>query len=732
MVPRWRSRRLPALALALAFPAFLASPAGAGLDDVLKVLGKFYEVNQYLWILGDKGAEKRLGGMLAQYFLATQKISRDRQLVGYVNSIFDRLVAAAPRSGFRYRIHVVDDGTVNAFALPGGTMFVHRGILDLAGSDDEVAAVLGHEIGHVVRRHSLQRFRRDAVAMALIHQLLKNSHEDKENLAKLAYLFTSTSFSRKNEDESDALGMQIALDAGFDPSGAPALWEKMQARYGSSGLAFLSSHPSHQARVANTRKWITSKGLTYQRPMTKSYDSRTRQLMNLVRNAGFETGSAGRPASWKVLEGEAAWLSWPVAPGNSGASALESGPPPGASLLLASDPVLATMFHTPRVLSGWFQAISGRPRVYLGVAYLDRAGKLLAYQWAGGEAVEVGPEWTELVSPPLDPKEFPKGTDRLEVRLYLGRLTGGRIRVDDVTLTPVETRELERRSLLAGGDFETDRNGDRIPDGDFQFTGATWDTAQAGRGFASVRLQGPASGAPSRSALTTPLLPVRRGRRFEVALLARAEPAPRKLRIHWIGYDRDGRRIEGGPPAKEIEIGEDWMRVSDALRIDPPPGTPEVAQVRIQAEAELATGHSVWLDAMTFAESEGTEGADDAAASAETRQAMQQARQDADTPLSGGEGREPAPEETGSEEPTPGASPEDPDAGSQVSDQDLYGDRPSPAPPAPTSGAPIDPDRKPSPRSRPTMAPPVVRPVPRAPGDPAPAPTPVATSGAPR
>lgn len=571
--------------------------------DFLKVLGKIFQADQALFMLGDRGAEKRLGYLIARFTLMTNRINRDPAINAWVNGVFERLKAAAPRSRYTYRIHVIDNPTINAFALPGGTIFIYRGMLDFVESDDELACVLGHEIAHAYRRHGLKRSQRNAGAQLLISKLFKNQ-EDMQVLGQVANLFTSMSFSRKNEDESDAIGMKIAMDAGYHPSGATTLWERMQTRFGSrKGLeAFLSSHPSHTARVANTRKWLAEHGQGYQRTRGKSYDSKENKLMDLAPNGGFEwQGSDGLPESWQVLEGEASWIRYPAPMTLSGRAAVEAEVPRGESLLLASGPVRTSTFRGPRVLSAHFHALSGAPTVYLGLEYLDRGNKPLSRVWHGARAHRLEPGRTELLrSPSISPEHFPRGAEKARILLYLGRLTGGQVLVDDVTLVP--GTELDRRiaALLPGGELEDDSNGDGIPDG-YEVEHGVRDDLDYAAGFASLRLEGAASGGPRTVRLTTPMVPIRVGRTYGFAFLGRSDQEGLTGRIHWLGYDRRRQAIQGAPPPGAFTSQEEWRVARDKLKIAPPPGM-DLAYVRLRIEADLAPGKHLWVDDLRLEE----------------------------------------------------------------------------------------------------------------------------------
>lgn len=591
------------------FLGLVASPATAGLSKVLDGIGALFQANQILWLLGDTGAEKRFGAILAKFFLMTNRINRDPEMNAWVNSIFDRLSAVAPRRGFKYRIHVIDDNTVNAFALPGGTIFIHKGMLDFADSDDEVACVLGHEIAHVARRHSLQRIRRDAALTMLIQKVFENQ-DDMQLVGQVATLITGMSFSRKNEDESDAVGMKIALDAGFEPAGATSLWEKMHARYGSDrGIAgWLSTHPAHESRVKNTRKWLADHKREFVRTTGKSYDSRAGGLTDLVVNGSFETGSGALPTGWTVSEGEAAWLAWPGKEATAGTRSVVGQPPVGKSLMLSSTPIRRALFTRPRVLRATVRTLAGRPTFYLGLAALDGAGKVLQTTWAAAEAVRPEARWTEFESAPIDPAALDKRTQSLVVRAYLGRLTGGSLALDDVTFAPhgaapvpgtpgtPGSPRLAEGGLTPGGSFEDDRNGDRIPDGGWVLADASLDPQRAGRGLASVKLAGRAGPGLTRASVTSPKFPVLKGSTYEVRAMTRGEPGTRTGWVEWVALDAQGRPVPGGPGRLDFRAGDDWSPVRDQLTLDA--SAPAITHMQVRLGADLTGGQAVWIDAV--------------------------------------------------------------------------------------------------------------------------------------
>lgn len=621
--PRLAKPEVRAVTATLLGVALCAGPLQAGgfLSKLGRGLGKLYQIDQALFMLGDTGSEKRLGYLLARYYQLISPISRDPEVNAWVNGIFERLKAAAPRSRYRYRIHVINSPQINAFALPGGTVFIYRGMLDFAKSDDEVACVLGHEIAHAARRHGMKRVRRNFAAQALIAKLFENS-DDLQALGQVAALFTAQSYSRKNEDESDALGMKIAADAGYDPSGATTLWERMNSRFGSrKGLeGWLSSHPSHEARIQNTRKWLKQHGHSYRRTQGKSYDSESNRLVDLVPNGALDWAEGDLPVGWEVTEGERAWVDYPTASPLQGRASLAGAPPRGKSLMLRSAPIRASTFRTPRVLAARFKGLAGRPTYYLGLEHLDRKGQLLTRTWPGGRGrrIRVGEEQIAR-SPPLDPAQFPPGTETLRVAVYLGRITGGKVAVDEITLLP--TTELERRlrELLPGGDLETDADSDGVPDG-FELVHGQRDELNFSEGFAGVRLDGPAQGRHTASLLTPPVA-VKMGSTYAFGVVARSDAKGVPVRIIWNGLDRRKRPVSGAPPPKQFVPGSDWRPTRDQLELRRAPGVPDLAYVRIRVEADLPAGAQLFLDDLRFEDISAVKKKAEAALRAATRSA---------------------------------------------------------------------------------------------------------------
>ena len=235
--------------------------------SALLLLGGCYTVpetgrSSFIIPLGDDVA---LGAAAFAEVKAKEKISTDPVANERMQRIGKRIAAAVGEAlpGAKWEFVVFDaPKTVNAFALPGGKVGVYSGLLDLAESDDEVAIVMGHEIGHVTARHGAERMT-EGVIIAAGGVLLDSTTSGKRNhdLLLTGYGLASTgsilAFSRKHESEADYIGLRYAAKAGYNPMAAITFWRKM-AKEGSGPKmpAFLSTHPSHDRRIADLQGWM--------------------------------------------------------------------------------------------------------------------------------------------------------------------------------------------------------------------------------------------------------------------------------------------------------------------------------------------------------------------------------------------------------------------------------------------------------------------------------------------
>lgn len=162
---------------------------------------------------------------------------------------------------WRWEVNVISSKTVNAFCMPGGKIVFFTGILEqLQLTDDEVAVIMGHEIGHALLEHGRARMSEQVlknVGISIAAAVFNLGQLSSEVLAQAAHLAVSLPYARGQESDADLVGMELAARAGRDPRAALAVWQKMQklALQGSQGGGrgqppqFLSTHPSHETRI---------------------------------------------------------------------------------------------------------------------------------------------------------------------------------------------------------------------------------------------------------------------------------------------------------------------------------------------------------------------------------------------------------------------------------------------------------------------------------------------------
>jgi predicted Zn-dependent protease len=200
-----------------------------------------------------------------------------------VKRVAARIVEAAKRSKyaemanqFQWEVTVIkDDKTPNAFALPGGKMAVYTGIFPMAKTEAGLAAVMGHEVVHALARHGAERMSQGQLTNAGLQVVGAAAGAaggggmlGQAAMAALgvgAKVGVLLPFSRKHESEADYIGILLAADAGYDPREAVALWERMgQMSGGGAPSEFMSTHPSHETRIDQLKRWMPEAMVIYQ------------------------------------------------------------------------------------------------------------------------------------------------------------------------------------------------------------------------------------------------------------------------------------------------------------------------------------------------------------------------------------------------------------------------------------------------------------------------------------
>jgi predicted Zn-dependent protease len=223
------------------------------------------ELGRQQMTIVDDSSLARAGEQAWNQALAKSNVSKDQRANARVRAVGQRVVDAAGLGQQPWDYAVFDDASPNAFVLPGGHVGVTTGLLKIVDNDDQLAAVIGHETGHVVARHAAERQSQTLTSSVLLGVLgatvgggtgqAINSYGG--DAARYGFLLP---FSRKQELEADRLGVDYMQRAGYRPREAVTLWEHMQAQGGSSTPQIASTHPSDATRIAALKNYIVQRG----------------------------------------------------------------------------------------------------------------------------------------------------------------------------------------------------------------------------------------------------------------------------------------------------------------------------------------------------------------------------------------------------------------------------------------------------------------------------------------
>lgn len=207
-------------------------------------------------------------GLQAFDNLKTQKpVSANSRQTQFATCIAEALIHEV---GGDWEVVVFEDKSLNAFALPGNKIGVHSGLIELVANQDELAAVIGHEIGHVMARHSNERMSQETAVNTGI-SLIQAVAAPQTALGQTAMGLLGVGaqygiilpYSRTHESEADIIGLDLMAKAGFNPRASITLWEKMAAAgNGQEPAEFMSTHPSHSTRIDELNSHMT-KALPY-------------------------------------------------------------------------------------------------------------------------------------------------------------------------------------------------------------------------------------------------------------------------------------------------------------------------------------------------------------------------------------------------------------------------------------------------------------------------------------
>ena len=265
------------------------------------------------WNLFSPAQDVEMGRKVAQDAERQLPIVNDSRIESYLNTIGRRLAAKAPGEKYPYQFKLVNDRSINAFCLPGGFVYVHRGVIENADNEAQLAGVMAHEISHAALRHGTNQASKAYAAqvpLALLGGML-GSNSIGAVLTQLGAGFAANSillkYSRDAERQADLLGAQIMYDAGYDPRGMPQFFEKLQAQSKGGGMPqWLSSHPNPENRVGGVNSEIEKLGGAPPKYKIDSPEFRSIRAMVLVLPAPAKggapatsdnrgTGQSGRP-----------------------------------------------------------------------------------------------------------------------------------------------------------------------------------------------------------------------------------------------------------------------------------------------------------------------------------------------------------------------------------------------------------------------------------------------------
>lgn len=265
-----------------------------------------------------------LSASLSEYqsYMKSAKVSTDANATAIVKNVAQRIAAAAEAyltatgqtddlQNYAWEFNLTQDDNLNAFCMPGGKIVVYSGMLGLIGNgadrDDELAAVIGHEVGHAIAKHGQERASQQLLQQmggSVLGAVVGGASTQTQQIVATAYGMGTQygallPFSRKHELEADYIGIVLATIAGYDADAAVTLWQKMEAAGSSNVATFMSTHPSSTKRISELQKNIpkvkAEYGAVYQQATapattTTTTKSSTKTTTTSKKGTGFKIG----------------------------------------------------------------------------------------------------------------------------------------------------------------------------------------------------------------------------------------------------------------------------------------------------------------------------------------------------------------------------------------------------------------------------------------------------------
>jgi predicted Zn-dependent protease len=215
-------------------------------------------------ILIGETEERDIGAKMAAQIRAEKKVYSDRVVMDYVNRTGQNIARLSDRPGIPYHFTIIEDKTVNAFALPGGYVYVNTGLLKQLDTQSQLAGVLAHEVSHIVARHSVKQLQEGLGFQILSTLVFGGSSSATQAAVSVGLALVMQGYSRDAEAEADSYGTIYMARAGLNPEGMAQVMDKLSTLNG-GGDGFwenlASDHPPAARRAAAVRAEIKSKGL---------------------------------------------------------------------------------------------------------------------------------------------------------------------------------------------------------------------------------------------------------------------------------------------------------------------------------------------------------------------------------------------------------------------------------------------------------------------------------------
>jgi len=216
------------------------------------------------FIFINSATETAMGQSVSAELLKKQNLSKDSALQGRVRAVGYRIAQVSDRKDIAYQFFVIEDKELNAFTIPGGTVYVNRGLMDIL-DDDELAYVLAHETGHVAARHIAKKIQANlayqlilGIAFAAVGDQAGSGAQTISDGANAVFGLVQLSYSRKDEFEADKLGLKYAYQAGFNPRASITALEKLKKNEGPNwkALRYFRTHPYVDERIEKLKAMI--------------------------------------------------------------------------------------------------------------------------------------------------------------------------------------------------------------------------------------------------------------------------------------------------------------------------------------------------------------------------------------------------------------------------------------------------------------------------------------------